>query len=140
MPGWRQTLGPTPISTTRPNNLSGMRASQNPILYTLGNTLARRLLILLDASLPMPYEETRIALKADAQTFHRVTRRLAGFDLVRLQKARPGEFKDPRVRLTLRISPRGQEYVLALGELERSLVKQRKRFGASTVESLRVSG
>lgn len=117
-----------------------MRATQNPVLYALGNPLARRLLILLDATSPMPYEETRIILKADAQTFHRVTRRLAGFDLVRLQKARPGEFQDPKVRLTLRISPRGKQYVLGLSELERSLIKQKKRFGASTVESLRVEG
>lgn len=138
--GLTMTLDPTAISTTRPNNLSGMRATQNPVLFTLGNPLARRLLILLDASSPMPYEETRIALKSDSQTFHRVTRRLAGFDLVRLQKARPGEFKDPKVRLTLRISPRGREYVVALEEVERSLIKQKKRFGASTVKPLRVSG
>lgn len=116
-----------------------MRATQNPVLYTLGNQLARRLLILLDASSPMPYEETRIALKSDAQTFHRVTRRMAGFDLVRLQKARPGEFADPKIRLTLRISPRGAQYVIALREIERSLLKQKNRFGASPVEALRVS-
>lgn len=116
-----------------------MRSTENPILYTLGNPLARRLLILLDARSPLPYEETRIALKVDAQTFHRLSRRLAQFDLVHLQKARPGEFEDRNVRLTLRISPRGKGYVVGLSELERSLVKQTRRFGAASVDPLRVT-
>lgn len=117
-----------------------MRATQNPILYVLAHDGARRLLHHLQNNAAIPYEEARKDLALDAETFHRITRKLAQFDLLRLRGVKKGEFKGGRVKLAVTASPSTDQFLRGLTHLDRAMWKHRDLLGERSVTALQGSG
>lgn len=117
-----------------------MRATQNPILYALAHEPARRLIEQVAAIDPVPYEAARKALGVDAETFHRITRKLAQFDLIRLRPARRGEFENGRIKVVIAESPATKSFIRGLSHVERAMWKHRDLLGARSVAALQGSG
>ncbi len=97
-----------------------MRATENPLAYAWTNLDAKRALYHLEREgHALPYEEGRKELGLQAMAYHRVTRRLAQFDLVRLRAPKGAEFDDKnRVRLVMALSPRGRRMLKLVHKLD----------------------
>lgn len=108
--------------------------TRNPILYVLARPEARAALYRLEADAdPKGYEELRLALGVAPETFHRVTRRLSHFDLLRIRAPRGAEFDDRRIRVVLELSPKGRRLLPLLHKLDETVREHEAEVGRDTV-------
>ena len=128
-----------PVDITSRDARGALRATQNAILYVLAHAAARRLLAYSVDSPATPYETARRDLALDPETFNRLTRKLAQFDLIRLRPAKPGEFENGRIKLVVAPSPRTEAFVRGLGRLDKVLWSNRADFTERDVAALQGS-
>lgn len=114
----------------------GTRHTENYLGFVFSNPQAKLALYHLEGPSRFPYEQVRMALGIAPETFHRITRRLAQFDLLRLRAPRGGEFEGRRVRLVLELSPKGRNTLSVLHDLDCVLVKHKGIVGTRVVEQL----
>lgn len=97
-----------------------MRSTENPLAYAWTNPDAKRALYLLEREgHALPYEAGRKALGLQAMAYHRITRRLAQLDLVRLRAPKGAEFDDKiRIRLVMDLSPQGKRMLKVVHKLD----------------------
>ncbi len=114
-----------------------MPVTENPLAFTWTNPEPKRLLYLLEREDHIvAYEEGRKALQLLATPYHRVTRRLAQLDLVRLRAPKGAEFDDNnRIRLVMELSPQGRSMLKVLHKLD-SVAANAKGIGAAAEDLL----
>ena len=105
--------------------------------YTFSNPDAKRFLYLLGTATGQPYEQARMLLNARPETFRRLTRRLAQFDLIRIRAPKGSEFEDRKIRVVLEMSPAGRKLLPVLHQLDEVLIENKDRIGAGTLRRLR---
>lgn len=113
-----------------------MRPTSDPVAYSWSHPEAKGILYLLADSGGQAYEDVRRRVELPSETFRRVTRRLAQFDLLSMRAAKGAEFSGRRIRVVLEVSARGLRILPALREMDKVLVKHKDEVGADTVERL----
>lgn len=112
------------------------RPTDDPVAYSWSNPEAKGLLYSLRAGGAHPYEDLRAAVDLPSETFKRITRRLAQFDLIRLRAPKRAEWEGRRIRVVVELSPRGEKILPALRDMDKALMKHKDEVGAETVERL----
>lgn len=121
------------VADSRPKRSRGPH-TRNPILYVLARPEAKATLYRLEADREAKgYEELRLALGVVPETFHRVTRRLSQFDLVRIRASRGAEFEDRRIRVVVELSPKGRRLLPLLHKLDQTVREHEAEVGRDIV-------
>lgn len=115
-----------------------MRHTEDPIAFTFGSPDAKALLYLLEKAGPSPYEDVRKSLGMAPETFKRVTRRLAQFDLIRLKAPKGAQWEGRRIRVVASLSPRAARILPVLRDLD-SVVQQHHADVPESAERLLVA-
>lgn len=113
-----------------------MRHTDNPLAYAFAEPRAKHILYELDDAVTIPYNALREKLGLDSKTFHRVTRRMAQFNLLILRAPEGAEFEDNRIRVVLESTERGRNFARILGKLDKVVEKHRKLLGEATAKPL----
>jgi hypothetical protein len=108
-----------------------MRPTDDPISYTFSHPEAKRIIYAL-ASSSEPYEALRKEFEQSPETFHRITRKLAQFDVLRFRTPRGSEFEGTRVRVVMELSPRGKDVVSVLRKLDGVIRRNSELVGKQT--------
>lgn len=106
--------------------------------YAFGSPDAKTLLYHLASTGEQPYEDVRKTLGMAPETFKRITRRLAQFDLVRLRAPREAEWKERRIRVVVGLSPRAERVLPVLHDLD-AVVQDHHKDVPETAERLLVA-
>ncbi len=108
-----------------------MRPTEDPVAYAFSHTDAKKIIYAL-ASSPEPYESLRNEFEASSEAFHRTTRKLAQFDILRFRAPRVSEFEGSRVRVVLELSPRGKDLANVLRKLDDVIRRNQELVGKQT--------
>lgn len=114
-----------------------MRVTENPLAFAWTNPDAKRVLYLLEHEDQVAaYEDSRKTLGLLATPYHRVTRRLAQLDLIRLRAPKGAEFdENDRIRLVMELSPQGKSMLKVLHKLD-SVAANAKDIGTAAEDLL----
>lgn len=110
----------------------------NALAYTFSHTQAKRILYYLKSG-PQPYEQLRERVGASPTEFHRLTRKLALLDAVRLRAPHGSEFEERRVRLVVEVSPKGRKLLTVLNKLDEVVEANEGLLGRQVVQQLRAT-
>ena len=108
-----------------------MRPTEDPLTYAFSHTEAKKVIYAL-ASSPEPYESLRREFKAGSESFHRVTRKLAQFDILRFRAPRTSEFEGARIRVVMELSPSGKDIANILRKLDGVIRRNPELVGVQT--------
>ncbi len=108
-----------------------MRPTEDPVTYAFSHTEAKKVIYAL-ASSPEPYESLRSELRSGSESFHRITRKLAQFDVLRFRAPRTSEFEGSRVKVVMELSPRGKDIANVLRKLDDVIRRNPELVGVQT--------
>ncbi len=129
------------LSTLAPftlcENMRGF-ATENPVAYAFSHPEAKRLLqAVLEEGGRNP-EDIRAQLGLHPETFHRVLRRLAQFDLVTIRAAPGAKVRNHRIPVIVEPSKKTEKTVKVLQRLDQVVVESADLVGQKTVKHLAV--
>ena len=113
-------------------------ATEDPVAYAFGHPEAKRVLQLVLSEKGLGLEEARNRLGMHPETFHRVVRKLAQFDLVAIRAAPGARLKKHRIPMVLEPSSRTRKVVEVLHRLDQVVVQSEPILGQRTVRTLAV--
>jgi len=113
-----------------------MRVTEDPIAYSFSKPEAKKILYFLEGKPAEAYEQVRVILDIPPETFHRATRRLAQFDLIRIRAPKKAEFEGRKIRVVLEVSPRASRIVPVLHQLDKVLLENKAAVGEETLKKL----
>lgn len=109
---------------------------RNPILYVLSRPEAKATLYRLASNREAePYEDLRRAIGLAPETFHRLTRRLSQFDLIRMHAPRGAAFEGRRIRVVVEVSPKGRRLLVLMREVDQLVRDHAPGLGREAVRS-----
>ncbi len=119
------------------DNMRGF-ATEDPVAYAFSHPEAKRLLqAILEEGGRNP-EEVRNQLGLHPETFHRVLRRLAQFDLVTIRAAPGAKFRNHRIPVVVEPSRKTERMVKVLQRLDQVVIENEDIVGQKTVKHLAV--
>lgn len=96
-----------------------MLPTEDPVTYVFSHPQAKAILYRLEDAGATPYEKLRGLLGLDSMSFHRVTRRLAQFNLIWLRAPKGARWKGTKIRLVAELSPDRAGMVKLFHELDK---------------------
>jgi hypothetical protein len=108
-----------------------MRSTEDPVTYAFSHTEAKKIIYAL-ASSAEPYESLRNEFKVSSESFHRITRKLAQFDILRFRAPRSSEFEGSRIKVVMELSTRGKDIASLLKKLDDVIRKNPELVGTRT--------
>lgn len=113
-------------------------ATEDPVAYAFSHPEAKRLLqAVLEEGGRNP-EDIRTQLVLHPETFHRVVRRLAQFDLIRIRAAPGAKFRNRRIPVIVEPSEKTEKILEVLRQLDQVIAKNKMVLGERTVKDLAV--
>ncbi len=113
-----------------------MRPTENVAAYTFAHPEAKRILRVVFEQKPLSFEDLRSRVRLHPETFHRVLRRLAGFDLVRIHAERGAKVQNSRIPVVVDKSEKTGPMVDLLNELDRVLSEYESVLGQRVVREM----
>jgi hypothetical protein len=113
-------------------------ATEDPLAYTFSHPEAKRILQVVLSNSGLGLEAVRERVGLHPETFHRVVRKLAQFDLVMVRAAPRSMVRGRRIPMVLEPSEKTRGMVGVLHELDRVVVQSEPIVGQRTVQSLAV--
>ena len=113
-------------------------ATEDPLAYTFSHPEAKRVLQVVVSEAGLGLEEVRARAGLHPETFHRVVRKLAQFDLVTVRAAPGAKFRRRRIPMVLEPSEKTRRMVGVLHKLDRVVAQSETILGQRTVQSLAV--
>ncbi len=113
-------------------------ATEDPVAYTFSHPEAKRILQIVLSETELGLEEVRARVGLHPETFHRVVRKLAQFDLVVVRAAPGAKFRQRRIPMVLEPSERTRRMVGVLHKLDRVIARSETIVGQRTVQGLAI--
>jgi hypothetical protein len=113
-------------------------ATEDPVAYTFSHPEAKRILQVVLSEAGLGLEEVRARVGLHPETFHRVVRKLAQFDLVAVRAAPGAKFRKHRIPMVLEPSEKTRKMVSVLHKLDQVVVQSEPIVGQRTVQSLAI--
>lgn len=108
-----------------------MRPTDDPVAYAFSHPDAKRLIHAPASSLGS-YEGLRGEFEVNSESFHRTTRKLVQFDILRFRAPRASEFGGSRGKAVMELSPRGRDIATVLRKLDDVIRRNPELVGMQT--------
>ena len=127
-----------PVALTSCENMKGF-AVEDPVAYAFSHPEAKRILRAVLAKGGQGFEEVRLQVGVEhSETFHRVVRKLAQFDLVAIRAAPGAKFRKHRIPMVLQPTAKTAKMVGVLHQLDQVVIENGPIVGQRTVQALAV--
>lgn len=126
------------MSLTSCESMKGF-AVEDPVAYAFSHPEAKRILRAVLEKGGQGFEEVRAQVGIEhSETFHRVVRKLAQFDLVAVRAAPGAKFRKHRIPMVLEPTAKTERLVRVLHQLDQVVVENGAIVGQRTVQELAV--